>query len=249
LHTNNPIIPNHEYVWAPGGDPSTGDQIDAFFHSADMERLKRRMCDIGRRLWQKDFVDGNGGNLSVRVGDELVLCTPTMISKGFMDPEDLCLVTFDGRQVAGRRPRTSEISTHLAVMRSQPQAKACVHAHPPHATAYAIVAGSPPPAVLTEALIFLGELGIADYHAPGSTGIAEAVSRLSQAHSCVLMKNHGVMTWSRELEDAYWKVEIVDAYCRTAWIAGQLGRPVRVFTAAEQEELRAIRRRLNMSET
>ncbi len=96
------------------------------------------MCDIGRRIWEKDYVDGNGGNITIRVGDNLVLCTPTLISKGFMRPEELCLIDLDGRQLAGTRKRTSEALTHLGIMKRQPAAKACVHAHPPHATAFAI---------------------------------------------------------------------------------------------------------------
>ena len=66
------------------------------------------MCDIGRRLWVREYTDGNGGNITIRVGDNLALCTPTLICKGFMKPEDMCLVDLDGKQLAGTRVRTSE---------------------------------------------------------------------------------------------------------------------------------------------
>jgi L-fuculose-phosphate aldolase len=86
---------------------------------------------MGQRLWQREYVDGNGGNLAIRVGDGVALCTPTLVSKGFMKPEDLCLVDFTGKQLLGSKPRTSEILMHLQIMQRQPKAMASVHCHPP----------------------------------------------------------------------------------------------------------------------
>ena len=118
------------------GDPKTAKDLEKFFYSPEIESLKQRICEIGKRIWNKGYVDGNGGNITVRVGDNLVLCTPTLISKGFMTPEDLCMVDMDGNQVAGTRPRTSEVNTHLGIMKHEPKAKSCVHAHPIYATAF-----------------------------------------------------------------------------------------------------------------
>ena len=133
-----PSVPDYEFKWTPGSDPKTPAEIEKFFDSPALQILKERICDIGRRLWQRDYTDGNGGNITIRVGDNLALCTPTLICKGFMKPEDMCLVDLDGRQLAGARKRTSEAMTHFGIMKRQPACKACVHAHPPHATAFAI---------------------------------------------------------------------------------------------------------------
>src|SRR4051794_13984969 len=67
-------------------------EIDAYFNSPKLQELKAQICDIGRRLWQREYVDGNGGNIAIRVGEDIALCTPTLVSKGFMQPDDLCLV-------------------------------------------------------------------------------------------------------------------------------------------------------------
>ncbi len=69
-------------------------QLDAFFNSPYCRKLKEQICEIGRRLWQRAYVDGNGGNIAIRVGEDIALCTPTLVSKGFMKPDDLCLVNF-----------------------------------------------------------------------------------------------------------------------------------------------------------
>src|SRR5262245_46756070 len=77
---------------------SSKSQLEAFFNSAPINDLKVQICDVGRRLWQRAYVDGNGGNIAIRVGDDIALCTPTLVSKGFMKPEDMCLVDLEGNQ-------------------------------------------------------------------------------------------------------------------------------------------------------
>ena len=110
--------------------------LEAFYISPEIQKLKADICDIGRRLWGRAYVDGNGGNIAIRAREDIVLCTPTLISKGFMKPEDLCLVDLEGNQLVGAKKRTSEILMHLQMMKRQPRAIATVHCHPPHATAY-----------------------------------------------------------------------------------------------------------------
>ena len=82
--------------------------------------LKEEICDIGRRIYNKGFAAGNDGNISFRLNDKEVLCTPTQISKGFMKPSDLCIVDMEGNQVAGQRKRSSEILLHLTIMKDRP---------------------------------------------------------------------------------------------------------------------------------
>jgi len=189
----------------------------------EIESLKHQICDIGRRLWQRGFVDGNGGNISVRVAEDLVLCTPTLISKGFMKLQDLCLVDMDGRQKAKGRPPTSEILTHLAVYHSVPEAVACVHAHPPHATTFSISNVQPPKHLLPEVEVFLGEIAVVPYHHPGSPEMGAAVGAAAPTHSAMLMQNHGAITWGTSVETAYWKMETLDSYCQMLLLAKAAG--------------------------
>lgn len=245
-----PIVPDLEFKWAPGRDPRTPEQILAYFASAPIESLKRRICDIGRRIWEKDYVDGNGGNITVRVGDNLVLCTPTLISKGFMTPGDLCLIDLEGKQLAGTRKRTSEAMTHLGIMKRQPAAKACVHAHPPHATAFAVAGIKPPACLIPEAEVFLGDIGYAKYQTPGTPANADEVGVVGRDHQCVIMENHGVIVWGKDVEDAYWKMENVDSYCKTVWVASQLaGGNLHQISSGGVRELIALRKKLGMPDT
>lgn len=244
-----PILPNYEYHWTPGKDPKTPAEIAAFFNSPAIVEIKQRMVDIGKRMWAREYTDGNGGNLTIRVGDNLVLCTPTLVSKGFMTLEQMCLVDMEGNQLAGKYKRTSECMTHLAIMKRQPKAKACCHAHPPHGTAFAVAGVQPPTCMIPEAEVFLGQIGMAEYRTPGSPANAEVVGNAAVDHMAVLMVNHGVITWGKDIEDAYWKMENVESYCKTVWVASQLkGGQLLTITGGQAKELISLRKSLGMDD-
>ncbi|HET9594677.1 MAG TPA: L-rhamnose isomerase, partial [Anaeromyxobacteraceae bacterium] len=198
---------------SPGPSPAPiaarASEAEDVFRSPAVEAQKARILDMGRRLWQRAYVDGNGGNISVRVTDDLVLCTPTLVSKGFMTAEDLCLVDMEGVQRAGSKKATSEILMHLAIYKAQPLARACVHAHPPHATGFAVSYVQPVSCLVPEMEIFCGEIPIAPYFTPGTPPVGESVARLCDRHTTVLMGNHGAVAWGFDVQDAYFKMEIL----------------------------------------
>ena len=241
-----PMTPDYEFRWTPGHDPKTPAEIERFFNSPEIEVLKERMCEIGRRLWIREYTDGNGGNITIRVGDNLALCTPTLICKGMMKPADMCLVDLDGKQLAGSRVRTSEALTHFGIMKRQPACKSCVHAHPPHATAFAIANVDIPSCLIPEAEVFLGKIGVAKYQTPGTPANADEVGEVGKIHQAVLMQNHGVIVWGKDVEDAYWKMENIDSYCRTVWIAAGLGGGLHRFSGSQAKDLVNLRQKLGM---
>ncbi|MDK3156435.1 class II aldolase/adducin family protein [Kamptonema cortianum] len=200
---------------ASGPVSASKDPVQALFTSEEAERVKKEICEMGRRLWAREYVDGNGGNISYRIGPNQVLCTPTLVSKGFMTPDMICMVDLEGNQIAGSSKRTSEITTHLALYKGNPNAKAVVHAHPVHATAFAIAGIEPPACLIPEYEVFVGRAPLAPYKTPGGKEMAEIIQPLAAQHQSILMGNHGVICWGFSVEDAYWKMEITDAYCRT----------------------------------
>lgn len=242
-----PKLVDEEYRWETGHDPVTPEEMQLFYYSEPITRLRDRMAQIGRKVWQRGYVDGNGGNLTVRVGDNLVLCTPTLKSKGELVADDMCLVDMEGNQKAGKWKRTSEVMTHLAIMKATPKAKACCHAHPPHATAWAVAGMRPPTCMIPEAEVFLGEIGMAEYQTPGTPANARAVGEVAKDHMAILMINHGVITWGKDIEDAFWKMENTDAYCQTVWISTLLGEP-KTITQHQARDLIELRAKLGMDD-
>src|SRR5437899_2408075 len=176
----------------PVTSKSSKAEIDAFFKSAAVEELKRQLCDIGRRLWQRAYVDGNGGNIAIRVGEDIALCTPTLVSKGFMKEEDMCLVDLEGNQLCSGngKKRTSEILMHLQIMKRQARAVATVHCHPPYSTGFAVAGVEPPTCMIPEYEVF-SSVAIAPYRTPGTPEMGQLVADLVDKHNTILMANHG----------------------------------------------------------
>ena len=216
------------------------------FSTPDAEEIKREICAVGKKLWLRQFVDGNGGNISYRIGPNEVICTPTLVSKFDLTPEDLCLVDLEGNQVAGSRPRTSEIFLHLEIYKAVPEAKACVHCHPPHATAYAITGKVPPNLVIPEFEVFIGKVAISPYETPGTAEFAHTVLPFVKQHNTVLLSNHGVVCWADTVTHAEWYVEVLDTYCSTLMLASQLGAPISFISESKGSDLLAIKKRLGL---
>ena len=230
----------------PLSSKSSPSELEAFFNSPYCHNLKLQICDIGRRMWGRAYVDGNGGNIAIRVGEDIALCTPTLVSKGFMKPEDMGLVDFDGNQLCGTKKRTSEILMHLQIMKQQPKAVASVHCHPPYSTGFAVAGVEPPTCMIPEFEVF-ASVAIAPYRTPGTPEMGKLVADLVDKHNVILMANHGVVSWSHNsVEDAYFKMEILEAYCRTILVASQLGVTPKTMTAPQLQDLLKIKQSLGI---
>ncbi|MCL2624884.1 MAG: class II aldolase/adducin family protein, partial [Planctomycetaceae bacterium] len=211
----------------------------------NIHKLKEEICDIGRRIYNKGFAAANDGNISYRFDENRVLCTPTQICKGFMKPDDLCVVDMEGNQISGQRKRTSEIMLHLTIMKRRPEVKSIVHCHPPHATAFGIAREAIPQCVLPEVDIFMGDVPIARYAIPGGQDFADTILPFVDKTNIVVQANHGTVSWGPTVERAYWLTELLDAYCRILLISRDLGR-VDYFNKNEAEDLLKLKQQWNI---
>ena len=208
---------------------------------ADEQELKRQLCEYGRRAYDKGLVAANDGNLSVRLDENQVLCTPTLQCKGFLKPEDICTVDLDGKHIAGKKRPTSEIRLHLEVYRRRSDVYSVIHTHPPHVTAFAVCGKPIPSGILAEPEIFLGEVPTAEYATPGSDEFAKTIVPFVEETNTIVLANHGMVSYEGDLERAFWLTEILEAYCRTLILAKSIGEPKRL-TESEQMELKRLRR-------
>jgi L-fuculose-phosphate aldolase len=231
--------PRHEQV-----SPS------AAVNSFEADAMRAEIIDVGRKLWERHYVDGNGGNISARLDSEYVLCTPTMLSKRDLHPADICLTDLEGNILAGDRLRTSELLLHLEIYRANPRARAVVHCHPPHATAFSLTATAPPNGYIAEFETFIGPVAVAPYETPGTKAFARTILPFVQDHNTILLSNHGVVCWSDTVTHAEWLAEILETYC-TTWliaqqIAQQVGKPLLPIAAEKIVEILAIKRRMGL---
>lgn len=200
--------------------------------------IKKQICEIGKRIYNKGMVAANDGNISVKIGENEYLCTPTGVSKGFMTPEYICKVDKMGNvlQANGTFKPSSEIKMHMRVYEEREDVKSVVHAHPMYATGFAIAGIPLDQPIMPEAIIGLGEVPIAPYGTPSTMEIPDAVSKFLQDYDAVLLENHGALTYGDSLLGAYHKMEAVEFYAQLLFIARQVGGPKEL----PEEEVRKL---------
>ena len=208
----------------------------------NVHKLKQEICEIGDRIYKKGFAAANDGNISYRVSENEVLCTPTLHCKGFLKPDDICTLDMQGNQIAGRKTRSSEALLHLEIMKKRPEVKSVVHCHPPHATAFAIAREPIPQCVLPEVEVFLGDVPITRYETPGGQAFADTILPFVEKTNIIILANHGTVSYGETVEKAYWWTEILDAYCRMLMLARSLGN-VHYMSQEETHELLELKQK------
>ncbi|MEM9367240.1 MAG: class II aldolase/adducin family protein [Planctomycetota bacterium] len=189
----------------------------------NIHKIKQDMCDIGRRIYNRQFAAANDGNITVRISENEFLCTPTLHCKGFLKPDDIALIDGEGKQLAGRKKRSSEALLHLEIYRQREDIRSVVHCHPPHATAFAIAREPIPQCILPEVEVFLGDVPITKYETPGGQAFADTIIPFVDKTNVMILANHGTVSYGESVEQAYWWTEILDSYCRMLMLAKQLG--------------------------
>ena len=165
--------------------------------------LRKQFVDIGKRIWERNYVAANDGNITVRLNDKEILTTPTGVSKGFMTTEDMVVVDMNGKVVGGNKKPSSEVFMHLQVYKDRPDVNSVCHAHPPYATGFA-VAGLPlDQCVLPEVIIALGNIPIVEYGTPGTEEFYKPVVKLLPDYDAFLLANHGALTVGADILNAY----------------------------------------------
>lgn len=209
--------------------------------------IKKQICEIGKRIYDRNMVAANDGNISVKLNDNEFLCTPTGVSKGFMTPEFICKVDREGKVLQankGFRP-SSEIKMHMRVYQKRPDVGSVVHAHPTFATAFAIAGIPLTQPIMPEAVISLGCVPIAPYGTPSTMEIPDAVEPYLEHFDQVLLESHGALTWGQDLMTAYYKMESVEFYAELLYKSRQLGGP-KEFDEKNVQKLYEIRRQMGL---
>ncbi len=214
----------------------------------DSESMIRQLiCDIGKRIYDRDMVAANDGNISVRLDEHRILCTPTGVSKGFMTPDMMCLINEKGELIEegnGYRP-SSEIKMHLKVYEKRADAGAVVHAHPQFATSFAIT-GRPLNAPITsEAVVLLGCVPLAKYATPSTEEVPQSIEPYLNDFDAVLLENHGALAWSTDLTAAYMRMESLENYARLMYRTAQIGEAGE-FTKEQIEKLIEVRKKMGI---
>jgi L-fuculose-phosphate aldolase len=213
----------------------------------NVHKIKQEICEIGDRIYKKGFAAANDGNISYRVSENEVLCTPTLHCKGFLKPEDICTIDMKGNQIAGSKKRSSEALLHLEIMKKRPDVKSVVHCHPPHATAFAVAREPIPQCVLPEVEVFLGDVPITKYETPGGQAFADTILPFVEKSNVIVLANHGTVSYGEDVEKAYWWTEILDAYCKILMLSRSLGN-VHYLSKGHTQDLLDLKQKWGFSD-
>ena len=199
--------------------------------------LKKEICEVGRRMYEKALVVGNDGNISWRISDSEVLLTPTGVCKGDLTPDMILKVDLDGNVLEGSGKPSGEVNMHLGVYKAAPQRKAVIHAHPPYAVSFAVANIPLDKLIYPTSYTFFGVVPVTRYATATTTDLASAaVEQIKEGKKGILLANHGAMTCAANLWDAYYLMERLESYAQICFLAHMLGGG-RVLSAEEKEAL------------
>lgn len=191
---------------------------------------------IGAWLYERGMIVAGDGNISTRLNDRTILCTPAGLCKGMMAPEQLIRVDLDGMLVEGNLKPSSELKMHLEVYRRRGDVRAVVHAHPPISTGFACAGLALDRAILSEMILTLGTVPVAPYGTPSTEEVPAGIRELIGDHDGILLANHGVLAVGPDLMTAFHRMEIIEHTAKISLVARMLGRE-RLLTADKVEAL------------
>jgi len=200
------------------------------------DQHRREICTVGRWIYERGFVASTDGNVSVRLGPDRILTSPTCLSKGMMTSDDLVITDLEGRRVDGTRKASSELAMHLLIYRLRPDVNAVCHAHPPVATGFAAAGLALDKPILCELVLDLGCVPLARYGTPGTAELTAAVEPFVRDHNAILMANHGVVTYGPDLLTAFQRMECTEHSAKVALVTELLGKQV-VLSGGDVEKL------------
>lgn len=214
-------------------------------YPTDREAVEE-ILEIGRRMYAKSFVAANDGNITCMVSPSTLWTTPTGVSKGYMTEEMLVKADLDGHILQGTWKPSSELKMHLRVYRENPELTACVHAHPPAATAFAVAGIALDRPILPEAIVQLGVVPVAPYAAPGTQEVPDSVAPYCRTHNGVLLANHGALTWGTSLMQAYMRMESLEYYALLTMYTGSILGQASELSREQVDRLVETRSRLGV---
>lgn len=202
-------------------------------------KLRERIVEICRKLYEKGFIAGSDGNISVKLGEQYLLTTPTSVHKGALSPEQIVKTDLEGNSLEFNKKPSSEFRMHVLIYKLRKDVRAVIHAHPPFSVALSLVSMNPTGCVLPEAVLTLGYVPITKYATPTTEEVPEVIKEHILTSNGIILARHGTVTVGSSLDEAYLRLEILEHSSRIIAIAKSIGN----ITPLNEEELKRLERR------
>jgi L-fuculose-phosphate aldolase len=188
----------------------------------DEQTARREIVRVGKLLYERGYVVSSDGNVSVRLDDGRIVATPTQTCKGRMTDDSLAVTDIEGKALNDRRA-SSELAMHLLIYRERADVKSVCHAHPPHGSAFAVAGLAIDQPILSEVILTLGCVPLAEYGTPSTDELTDAMLPLVKHHNALLMANHGAVAYGADIWQAFDRLETLEHTAKIAILSRALG--------------------------
>ncbi|SKA85428.1 L-fuculose-phosphate aldolase [Clostridium sp. USBA 49] len=188
-----------------------------------LKEYKKELVDICRMLYDKNLVSAADGNISIKIDENRILTTPTKVNKGYLTEDMLVVVDNEGKVIEGIHKCSSEIKLHLKIYSEREDISSVIHTHPPYATAFALAHEPIKESYLVETLVILKNISSAPYGTPSTDEVPKSIENVVKNSEVILMENHGVVTYGKDLFDAFNKMEALENVAKTIIFSKFLG--------------------------
>lgn len=190
----------------------------------DEQALRQAIVETGRKLYERGYIAAADGNISARLSDgRRFLATPTGVCKGYLTPDMLAIVDAQGQKLQGQLHPSSELAMHMVIYQNRPDIHAVVHAHPPCGTGFAAAGTALTKPLISEVVLTLGCIPLAEYGTPTTMELAEAILPYVPHYDALLLANHGALTYGTDVQNAYFKMETLEHFARISLVARLVG--------------------------
>ena len=179
---------------------------------------RRRLAECCHLLYDRHLTVSAGGNMSVRLGEDEILITPSGVNKGLISGDDLVKMDMDGNVISGGKP-SIEHKFHIGIYKENPETNAVIHCHPLYCLALAVKGEDIKSCLTPEGVLLLDQVPTVRYETPGSQELVDAVMEYADAPA-MLMAKHGAITQGGTLEEAFNRMEELEFQAHLQILAG-----------------------------
>lgn len=203
--------------------------------------MKSDLIYWSKRTYDKGLSPATSGNISRLTDDNNLIITASGTCAGDLGEDDIVKIDFNGNILEGVKKPSSEKIMHIEIYKKRPDIKAIIHSHSPAITAFAVSGLEINEVIMPEFAFYFGSIPISKYYMPSSMELANNVSNLFKDKNAVLMKNHGIVVGGKSLQDAFYSLESIDAYCKTYLNSKLLGK-IKTLSKKEVKEIDKLKK-------
>lgn len=186
--------------------------------------MKNELIYFAKKIYEQGMSPAQSGNISVLDDENNILITASGSASGDLEESDIVKIDFEGNLLDGDKKPSSEKLMHSLIYKKRPSIRAIIHSHSPEITAFAVSGAEINEVIMPEFTFYFGSIPLSKYYMPSSKELADDVSKLFENKNAVLMKNHGIVVGGKNLKEAFYSLESIQAYCKTYLYSKLLGK-------------------------